>query len=74
MSIRGEQDLEMVLVNMTKTKTRKSCKTKTKTKTFIFEENENIVKKYIFEKRKQTTPKIEVAPITTPNYVSLHHG
>ena len=45
---RAEQDLEMVLVNMTKTKTRKSCKTKTKTKTFIFEENEKIVKKYIF--------------------------
>ena len=49
---RGEQDLEMVLVNMTKTKTRKSCKTKTKTKTFIFEENEKIT---CFEKRKQTT-------------------
>ena len=45
---RDEQDLEMVLVNMTKTKTRKSCKTKTKTKTFKFEENEKIVKKYIF--------------------------
>ena len=61
----------MVLVNMTKTKTRKSCKTKTKTKTktFIFEENENIVKKYIFEKRKQTAPNIEVAPIATHNYV-----